>query len=95
LTANDSSDRTQLYAANTSRRFTPRTLPSTTVKIYSNADSVELKVNGVSRGSNVSADRIFQWQSVPLAIGNNRIEAIGTKNRTQVTDTVTWVRQAK
>jgi beta-galactosidase len=50
----------------TSRRYTNRTSPITSIKVYSNADSVELKLNGVSLGrsnrqrSNVSmAGRCF------------------------------------
>jgi beta-galactosidase len=78
----------------TSRRFTNRIKPTTTIKVYSNADSVELKVNGVSQGSKTSGDRLFQWTSVPLVIGNNTIEAIGTKNGTTITDTVNWKRRS-
>jgi len=74
----------------TSRRFTDRTESNTTVKIYSNCDPVELKVNGVSQDSVHSQDRIFLWNSVTLAPGENHIEAIGSRDGKTYTDSCTW-----
>jgi beta-galactosidase len=74
----------------TSRRYTNRTSPITSIKVYSNADSVELKLNGVSLGCQTGSDRMFLWRSVALTSGNNTVEAIGTRNGIAVSDSVTW-----
>ena len=75
-----------------SRRFTPRTSATTTVKVYSNLDSVTLTVNGASRGAATGADRIFQWTNVPLTAGQNIVQAAGTSGATTAMDSVTWTR---
>ena len=77
----------------TSRRFTPRTTATVTVKVYSNLDSVTLSVNGTSRGAATGADRIFTWTNVPLVVGANTVEATGMSGGAAVTDRVTWTRQ--
>jgi beta-galactosidase len=74
----------------TSRRFTERTEAKTPVKIYSNCEAVELKVNGNSQGTVRSRDHIFLWDNVVLAAGDNRIEAVGTKSGKVFTDVCTW-----
>jgi beta-galactosidase len=76
----------------TSRRFATRTTATVPVKVYSNLDSVELKVNGTVIGSLTSTDRTFRWPSVALKSGSNVIEVTGTTGGTKVTDSVTWVR---
>ncbi|MEO8182625.1 MAG: glycoside hydrolase family 2 TIM barrel-domain containing protein [Deltaproteobacteria bacterium] len=76
----------------TSRRYTPRPATPTTIKVYANVSAVELRVNGVSRGSTTSPDHIFTWPNVALAAGPNSIEAIGTTNTETFTDGVTWMR---
>jgi beta-galactosidase len=63
----------------TSRRFTPRPTDTTQVKIYTNCDSAELKVNGQSLGSKSSPDHILIWDNVPLKRGANQFEATGSK----------------
>ncbi|MBC8131621.1 MAG: beta galactosidase jelly roll domain-containing protein, partial [Deltaproteobacteria bacterium] len=75
-----------------SRRFTTRPTATVPVKVYSNLTSVQLKVNGVIIGSLTSADRVFRWPSVALAVGSNLIEVTGTTGATTVTDSVTWTR---
>jgi beta-galactosidase len=76
-----------------SRRFTPRTAATTTVKIYANTDSVELTVNGTALGARTtSADRMFVWTGVALRAGENMVEAAGIKGAIRVTDRVTWTR---
>ena len=72
----------------TSRRWTQRTTATTDVKIYSNASSVTLTVNGVSLGSKTSSDHIFTWTGVNLRSGSNTVVATGGGQ----TDTVTWNR---
>ena len=76
----------------TSRRFTPRTGATATVKIYSNMESVRLTVNGTSTAASTGADRIFEWTNVALATGANTITATGTSGTMTATDTVTWMR---
>jgi beta-galactosidase len=76
----------------TSRRFTARTTATVPVKVYSNLDSVQLKVNGTVVGSLTSADHVFRWASVALMAGSNTIEVTGTSGATTATDTVTWTR---
>jgi len=69
--ANWSSEPT-LYIA--SRRFTERTKSSTNIKIYSNAQEVELSVNGISQGSQkAAAECIFIWNDIKLSPGENLI----------------------
>lgn len=74
----------------TSRRFSARTSPATEVKVYSNCDSVELRVNGRSLGVERSEDRIFRWPSVTLARGDNTIEAIGRRGEQTFSDRCRW-----
>ncbi len=75
----------------TSRRFTPRTEAITSVKIYSNCDSVELMINGASLGLVRSDDHIFMWKETALKQGENRIEATGHAKGRSFTDSCTWV----
>jgi beta-galactosidase len=64
----------------TSRRFVMRDVSPVPVKVYSNADSVELFVNGVSQGRLASAGRRFEWSGVALLEGENEIRASATKD---------------
>ena len=74
----------------TSKRYNPRLVNDVKVKVYSNCDSVELFVDGVSQGvSPGTADHIFTW-SVTLGGNSSTVTAVGTKNSTNYTDTVTW-----
>ena len=75
----------------TSRRFTDRTRTSTTVKVYSNADTVDLLVNGTSRGKRTSTNRIFEWLDVKLAEGENRIEARALRDGRELEDHCVWI----
>jgi beta-galactosidase len=85
-------DSPMVYIA--SRRMTPRILPTTEIKIYSNCPAVELKVNGKSLDP-VQPDKIhvFRWENVTLQIGDNQIEATGTINGKTVQDQCVWVLQ--
>ncbi len=74
----------------TSRRHTERTDPNTTVKIYSNCDSVELKVNGQSLGSKTETSRVFKWFGIQLKPGLNTIEAAATRESKTYTDKCEW-----
>ena len=75
----------------TERRMTPRTLARTTVKVYSNALEVELKVNGGSLGkAKPDALRICRWENVNLAPGTNTVEAVANLNNKTVADQCEW-----
>jgi len=73
----------------TERRYTPRNIASGPVKVYSNCDSVELKLNGVSLGTASGDDCVFVWPKVTLARGQNRIEASGTRGGQSYNDVIT------
>jgi beta-galactosidase len=74
----------------TSRRWTQRTTAATQIKVYSNASSVNLTLNGTSLGAKDGTDHIFIWTGVTLRAGTNTVTATATVNGTPVTDTVTW-----
>jgi beta-galactosidase len=66
------------FAYITDRRFTPRNVATSPIKIYSNCDSVELFVNGQSLGTRQPDDiRRFIWDNVTLTKGDNQLRAVG------------------
>lgn len=75
------------------RRYTDRAYPVTNIKVYSNADSVQLSVNGTPIGT-LTADqcelRTCVFENVPLSPGLNTVMATGTHAGTPVSDTVDW-----
>jgi beta-galactosidase len=73
----------------TDRRFNPRNVAVGPVKIYSNCDSVELKLNGQSLGPKTVDDHVFVWPDITLNRGENRLEAIGTQGGKQFDDSCT------
>ncbi len=72
-----------------SRRYTERTEAITTVKVYSNSDSVMLLVNNKSYGFLKSSDHIFV-KNIVLSVGPNMIKALGLKNRLITRDSCIW-----
>ena len=71
----------------TSRRFTPRDKCPQYVKVYSNCDTVELFVNGLSIGVKTSSDHIFLWEeAIALNVGDNEIRAVGVSGGNDYTD---------
>lgn len=74
----------------TSRRFVERTNAETQVKVYSNCDSVELKVNDKVYSFQKSNNHIFKWHKVTLTDGDNKISVKGFKNNEVFSDGCTW-----
>jgi len=74
----------------TSRRFNPRPSGSADIKVYSNCDTVELRLNGHSRGSKTNDDHVFVFPDCFLREGNNTVAAIGTRNGQTFEDDVTF-----
>jgi beta-galactosidase len=70
------------------RRFNPRNVADGPAKVYSNCDSVELKLNGASIGTATGDDCVFTWPNVTLVRGNNTLEAVGTRGGKQYSDTI-------
>jgi Glycosyl hydrolases family 2, TIM barrel domain len=58
------------------------------LKVYSNFDTIELRVNGISQGNRISTSRIFTWTAQSLRHGVNMVEAVGSRNGEVYTDTV-------
>jgi beta-galactosidase len=83
------SDAPTLYIA--SRRFTERTNPAATVKVYASTPEVELLVNGTSQGRRAPGEEhIARWMEIRLRPGENRIEARGEWNGHPVSDACIW-----
>lgn len=74
----------------TSRRFTTRTSTTLPVKVYSNCQSVTLKINGVIVGTKTATDHIFNWDNATMIVGANQIIATGINNGIEKNDTVVW-----
>jgi beta-galactosidase len=77
----------------TSRRYTQRAYPVTDIKIYSNASTVTLQVNGQAVGTKAAADcplKVCEFKGVPLKAGNNSIVVNGSHGADTVTDAVSW-----
>ncbi len=78
----------------TGRRNNPRTAATIDVKVYSNLDTVSLSVNGaVFSAPQSSPDHIFRFAGVPLAVGENRVDAEASSAVVRVSETVFWTRQ--
>jgi beta-galactosidase len=75
----------------TSRRFTERTNAVTDVKVYSNANEVQLLLNGVSQGKRANGTNcIFIWKNVALRGGENRVEARAELKGEALKDECVW-----
>ena len=74
----------------TGHTFTNRQANAITAKVYANCDSVELSLNGISRGARTSTNCIFTWP-VTLARGTNTLLAVGTKGTAIVSDSLIWI----
>ncbi len=76
-----------------SRRFSVRTQPKTPVKVYANAETVELFVNGVTQGRQIGKRGVFVWSEIILTQGENRIEARATRAGQELKDECRWAYQ--
>lgn len=74
----------------TSRRFAERTEPASRIKVYSNAPSVDLTLNGAPIGTVPCIDRICTREGVTLAPGENRVTATAVFAGKPVEDSVGW-----
>jgi len=77
----------------TGKRFTVRTNASTHVKVYSNMSDVALTVNGKPMPAARPLQKsVWEWKSVPLSPGPNRVQATGRSagSSTVRTDSVVW-----
>ncbi|MGX7896990.1 glycoside hydrolase family 2 TIM barrel-domain containing protein [Tsuneonella sp. HG222] len=75
----------------TGRRYTDRAYPVADVRVYSNAPSTTLSLNGRALGARSDCpDRICVWAAVKLSEGNNQLVASGDFAGGAASDTVNW-----
>jgi beta-galactosidase len=77
-----------VYIAN--KRFLQRSSKETHVKVYSNAEKIELFVNGNSLGTRSGKNAVFLWNNVKLQKGNNSIKAVAEFGNAKVEDNCIW-----
>jgi beta-galactosidase len=74
-----------------SARHNVRVYPTTELKVYSNAESTEARLNGRNLGRRTGCpDQICRWPGIGLAPGRNVVEAIGTWPSGSRRDAVVW-----
>jgi len=75
----------------TSRRHVERYDPITEIKVYSNCDKVELKINEENIGEMFKEDLcIFRLSRFELSEGENEIKVLGISGNQKVTDSCIW-----
>jgi beta-galactosidase len=75
----------------TGRRYNQRAYPVSDVRVYSNAPTTELMLNGRSLGTRAACEnRTCVWSQVVLAPGENRIEAVGRFGAAEARDALVW-----
>ncbi len=75
------------------KRYTERAYPMADVRVYSNAASVELRVNDAVVGTMNAADcelRTCVFRNVPLGLGANRVVVRGDHGGEAVEDSADW-----
>ena len=75
----------------TSRRFARRTDPITRIKVYSNAESVALTLNGESLGDVPCVDRVCTLEDARLVPGRNAVVVTATIGGVAAGDAVQWM----
>ena len=75
----------------TGRRFSPRAVGATDLKVYSNVATVGLRVNGKALPAQSAPNHLFSWPGVTLKMGGNVIEASAVVGGRTVRDRVTIV----
>lgn len=80
----------------TEKRFTKRPSPVPQVKVYSNAESTELFVNGVSVGTAKSEKEfptVFVWKNVELNTGEENVVTVRAyfADGNCLEDNVVWI----
>lgn len=75
----------------TGRRYVDRAYPVTDVRVYSNAPSTDLVVNGKALGALADCpQKICVWKNVRLAPGDNLLVAKGQFSQGATEDQLTW-----
>lgn len=74
----------------TSRRYSPRPARPATVKVYSNAEVVRLRVNGEAIGSGERDGVVHLWSDLVLAPGSVVLEAEADFGEQVLSDRVLW-----
>jgi beta-galactosidase len=75
----------------TGRRYVDRAYPVTQVRVYSNAPSTLLTVNGVSLGAlSDCPQKVCVWEDVRLAVGENSVVAKGRFSQGEAGDRLSW-----
>jgi beta-galactosidase len=77
----------------TGRRYVDRAYPVADVKVYCNAETIELSVNGVVIGKLRQEECVLKaclFRQVTLAPGANNLVATGHRGGTAITDMIEW-----
>lgn len=75
----------------TSKRYEDRLYPVMDVKVYSNATSTSLSINGQTLAAKPTCDNfVCVWNNVPLSVGDNAVVATGKFNGKEVTDSASF-----
>lgn len=72
------------------RRFTNRTQPETTLKLYSNCERVILKLNGKEIPLEKGENHIYLSGKIMLKPGVNHVEALAYQGDKQLEDKIVW-----
>jgi beta-galactosidase len=75
----------------TGARLSPRPKGPTDIKVYSNAETVRLRVGGAPLAQKAAPGHVFVWSGVPLEAGANTVEASAVVGGRTVRDRVTIV----